>query len=296
MLISIVITLYNRKELVVRAIESVLSLTNLGDVEIIIVDDGSTDEPLKVIKTYVDSGAVSYFYKDNGGAADAKNYGAERATGDYIIFLDSDDYLENTSELIKYLRSYNNKDISFFYSHSVVVKKGSKKNELRTPVDFYKSDNIYKYVLSYPLNYPGKPIYIFRREKFLGVGGFTVSFKWGDAMLFWRLFLKDATCCEITFPTYIYDQTNENSISRSRKDNYYVNVFNTLSSTYKEIEKELYFHGYQTNWILVLWLISIRRVAFRDFFNLSLKLITNPMKSVKSVFYVLNKRRVRNEN
>lgn len=86
---SIIIPLYNKSALVKRSIGSVLSQP-FKEFEIIIVDDGSKDDSASYVKEYADS-RVKYYYKDNGGVSSARNYGVEKATGEWIVFLDADD-------------------------------------------------------------------------------------------------------------------------------------------------------------------------------------------------------------
>ena len=94
-LISIVIPLYNKGKFVKRGLDSVQkqSYTNW---EVIIVDDGSTDNSFDYVKPYLLDKRFKYFYKDNGGVSSARNYGVEKANGEYIVFLDADDYFINT--------------------------------------------------------------------------------------------------------------------------------------------------------------------------------------------------------
>jgi len=88
--VSIVIPTYNRARLLREAIQSALAQTH-PDREVIVVDDGSTDETADVIAEFGD--AVSYLRQENAGVAAARNHGASVATGDYLHFLDSDDIL-----------------------------------------------------------------------------------------------------------------------------------------------------------------------------------------------------------
>jgi glycosyltransferase involved in cell wall biosynthesis len=90
---SVIIPTYNRSNIVTRAIHSVLSQT-LKDLEVIVVDDGSTDDTRQVLEA-IDDSRVNYFYKHNSGPAGARNMGIDHAHGDYIAFLDSDDYWPN---------------------------------------------------------------------------------------------------------------------------------------------------------------------------------------------------------
>lgn len=290
MLLSIVITLYNRKDLVCRSINSVAEIAQQEDVEVIIVDDGSTDDPLPVIGSYIDDGIISYFYKDNGGAADAKNYGASVASGQYIIFLDSDDYLLNSDKLLNFIQKTRGNHYDFYYSKSVIIKKGDVKIEELSNAEAAIAKNIYDYVLSFPLHYPGKPTYIFSQHAFLTSGGFSKHFKWGDAMLFWRIFLKNASCCQIDFPSYIYDQSDNQSISRNHDGDYYNNVYQTLSTTYSAIKEELADKKYKMNWVLVLCLLALRRKDIYSFIKHLPLIIVNPISSLRSMSLILKNR------
>lgn len=87
---SIVIPVYNKEKFVVKTIESVLSQT-FTDYEIIIVNDGSTDQSEAKISVFKDN-RIKYYSKKNEGVALARNFGIEKATAEYICFLDADDY------------------------------------------------------------------------------------------------------------------------------------------------------------------------------------------------------------
>lgn len=86
---SIVIPVYNKEKFVVKTLESVLSQT-FTDFEIIIVNDGSTDQSEAKILAFKDN-RIQYYSKKNEGVAVARNFGIEKATADYICFLDADD-------------------------------------------------------------------------------------------------------------------------------------------------------------------------------------------------------------
>ena len=87
---SVVITCYNYGHFIAEAIESVLQQT-LSDVEILIIDDGSTDNSGEIAQRYLVDSRVHYFRQDNGGQAKAKNAGIRHSTGEFIAFLDADD-------------------------------------------------------------------------------------------------------------------------------------------------------------------------------------------------------------
>ncbi len=93
--VSIIVPIYNVEKYLKRCIDSLIEQT-LDDIQIILVNDGSTDDSGKVAKEYAikHQGKIIYLEKENGGLSDARNYGLPYATGEYIAFLDSDDYID----------------------------------------------------------------------------------------------------------------------------------------------------------------------------------------------------------
>ncbi len=89
MVASVIIPTFNRARFIGRAINSVLN-QSLKELEVIIVDDGSTDETEEIVQSFNDS-RLTYIYQDNAGVSSARNTGVENANYDYIAFLDSDD-------------------------------------------------------------------------------------------------------------------------------------------------------------------------------------------------------------
>ncbi|MCF7907812.1 MAG: glycosyltransferase [Candidatus Omnitrophica bacterium] len=118
--IDIIIPAYNKADLTVKAIDSVLQQT-YNNIEIIVVDDGSTDETKKLISSVKDKSKVKYIYKDNGGACSARNLGIKVSQAQYIGFLDCDDmYLPQKVELsLAYLE--DNPDIGFVHTAAYFI-------------------------------------------------------------------------------------------------------------------------------------------------------------------------------
>ena len=112
--VSVIIPTYNREATLKRAVESVLNQT-YTDFELIIVDDGSTDNTRQLVENIHDDRITYYYVKINSGAAAARNYGIERAEGEYIAFQDSDDYW-HSDKLEKQMKVMeSNPDIGFVY-------------------------------------------------------------------------------------------------------------------------------------------------------------------------------------
>ena len=112
-LVSVVIPTYNRANLVTEAIESVFQQT-YTNIEIIVVDDGSTDNTEQVLQPYLPN--VHYIKQPNGGLASARNAGMRMAAGDYIAWLDADDLFEPDKIRLQ---------VSFMEAHPEVVAVSS---------------------------------------------------------------------------------------------------------------------------------------------------------------------------
>ena len=91
-MISIVIPLYNKGERIKLAIDSALHQDYDGEWEIVVVDDGSTDDSAEYVKAYKDDKVV-YVYQPNAGVSAARNRGIAESKGEWIVFLDADDLL-----------------------------------------------------------------------------------------------------------------------------------------------------------------------------------------------------------
>lgn len=130
-LVSFIIPVYNTAEYLRQCLNSILVQT-YTNIEIIIVDDGSTDRSPYICDEYAkkDSRIVAY-HKKNGGLSDARNFGLNHAKGDYIVFLDSDDFWAKDSclsELIKILNDspcceFVGFNMSYYFQESGIYKK-----------------------------------------------------------------------------------------------------------------------------------------------------------------------------
>ena len=90
-LVSVIIPSYNASKFIDITINSVLNQT-YSNFELIVVDDGSTDDTEIHIKRYLTDERVKYFKIKNGGVSNARNYGASMSKGEYLCFLDADDF------------------------------------------------------------------------------------------------------------------------------------------------------------------------------------------------------------
>lgn len=168
---SLIIPSYNRAATLGRAIESILQQSYRA-FEIIVVDDGSTDQTRQLLESYPQ---VTYYYQVNQGVSAARNRGAEMATGDWLIFLDSDDELlppalEEFAEAIINYAEYN-----LFLSGFQLVKVNHGKI-----VDSPASPDVYSPALS--------GTFTIAKRSFLSISGYDSSLGYAENMeLFLRL-------------------------------------------------------------------------------------------------------------
>ena len=92
--VSVIVPVYNVEQYLSRCLTSLINQT-LEDIEIIVVNDGSTDGSERIIKEYKrNNSKIIAVNKENGGLSSARNFGLYYATGEYVAFLDSDDYVD----------------------------------------------------------------------------------------------------------------------------------------------------------------------------------------------------------
>ncbi|MDD4976496.1 MAG: glycosyltransferase [Bacteriovorax sp.] len=126
--VSVIIPTFNRSSVIIRAINSVLNQNN-KDFELIVVDDGSTDETELILSPFIESGKIKYFKHHNRGVSAARNLGVAKASGEWLAFLDSDDeWLPNKlQEQIDYL--HQNSTLNIIYGQEIWLRNGKRVNQ-----------------------------------------------------------------------------------------------------------------------------------------------------------------------
>ena len=165
--LSIIVPVYNVEKYIDTCLRSLTQQT-LQDIEIIIVNDGTKDKSENIIEKYVKENPtkIKYYEKENGGLSSARNYGLKYATGEYISFLDSDDYVEiNMYEEMYNLAKKENVDMvecdfiwEWEYGKKIFDKRReykSKEEMMRKPRvvawnKIYRREIINKYKITFP--------------------------------------------------------------------------------------------------------------------------------------------------
>ncbi len=205
---SIVITTYNRNNILENAIKSVINQTS-NNWECLIIDDGSYEPAInKIFYLIKDDKRFTYVYQKNSGVANAKNSGLCMAKGKYITFLDSDDYyMENHLESRKEILDNINYDLI----HGGFKVLG---DEL-----VYDKQNPINKISVYDCIVGGT--FFIKKDILNEVGGFKENIYSDDSYLYEKIKNKNFKIFETDIKTYIYNRLNEDSITNNYNQNNY---------------------------------------------------------------------------
>ncbi len=144
--ISIIIPMYNSKNYIIGCLKSIFA-QDYNNYEVIIVNDGSTDESDLVVNNFIQDKSSFFLYNiSNKGVSHARNYGIEKSTGEYITFIDADDFIElNTLSTIMNILNSNDIDcLKYSYSKKIGTIKKEYKFHCMTDQIIFKEDYISK--------------------------------------------------------------------------------------------------------------------------------------------------------
>ena len=203
---SVIIPLYNKAPYVAKAIESVLGQT-YRDFEVIVIDDGSTDQSLEVAKTF-ENKSITIVSQPNSGVSTARNNGVKIAKHPYICFLDADDWWHPTflEEMKRLITDFS--DAGIYGSGYYIVKNGQERiAPIGVPQGFERGIidycEVYAKILCMPLTSISVaiPKHIFDEEE-----GFKSKLKFGEDFDLWiRIALKNKVIL-VNKPLAYYNQ------------------------------------------------------------------------------------------
>lgn len=171
-LVSVIVPVYNVENYLKKCINSIINQT-YKNLEIILVDDGSTDKSGKICDEYkLKDKRIKVIHKDNGGLSDARNFGLDVATGEYITFVDSDDFINSKmiedfyNAIIKFncdIVFGKTKNYSNYEQREESLKRCIDSAILKTKEECLKNININIYNTAYPKLYKS---FIFKNLRF----------------------------------------------------------------------------------------------------------------------------------
>lgn len=218
-LISIIVPIYKVEKYLKKCIESILKQT-YKNIEIILVDDGSPDNCGKICDYYKQMDKrIKVIHKNNGGLSEARNYGIREARGDYLLFVDSDDFIaENICEiLINNINKYS-ADMAICNFYYVFENKKAIKNEMSSKKDVQvleKENIIREYFLNYSVDLNVAWNKLYKKDIFKGKNAilFPVGKLHEDTYIMYKIYYKLNRLVRINKPLYYYRQRNDSIIS-----------------------------------------------------------------------------------
>ncbi len=173
--VSVIIPTYNREKTIMRAVQSVLNQT-YTNLEVLIIDDGSTDGTADIVREIQDDRVQYIVLEKNGGASNARNEGVKRATGEWIAFQDSDDSWrpDKLEKQMSYAGAHP--EYAMVYGRIAVYLEHGEIIETPCPPwpEIMEGDML-KTLLA--RNVIGAPVILVKRESFLAIGGFDITYK-----------------------------------------------------------------------------------------------------------------------
>ncbi len=230
-MVSIIIPTYNRANVIKRAIDSVLRQT-YDSYEVVVVDDGSTDETGSVIAGIQDARIRYIALKENQGVAHARNIGIREARYDYIAFLDSDDeWLLDKLELQMRLFQNSTEDIGMVYCRMGGLTRDGKERFV-CPAQYFSREllegEMFRFLLRQ--NVIGTPTVIVRKDCLDQVGGFKETIQ---CLEDWEWILRIAGKWKIGFVDQVLVEVHKTSGSVSTNTTWHLIVRCYLVSLYR---------------------------------------------------------------
>ena len=294
-LISIIIPMYNSEKTIERLLKSIVN-QSYKNFEVILLNDGSTDDTERLCKKFLIYENIKYIYKNNTGVSDTRNIGVKNAIGKYICFIDADDmitkdYIKDFSELIK-----NNDEKNILYCCKYINAKDEKiylKTESK-PIIKTKYVKKNKYNVLFDSEYRG---YLWNKIFLKSIiTNNNIQFKkdvyMTEDMLFvfeYLKYIKEVICIDKINYLYI---TNESSLSKNRCNIKWFTVFKTMD--YLILNKNLYTQELYKR-IVYAYLYYLykakNRIKFiddREKYCTYKKMINTKIVNSKYLFYSLN--------
>lgn len=281
--VSVIVPVYNVYDYLERCLNSLVNQT-LKELEIIIVDDGSPDDSYKIIEKYTKKYQnIKAYKKENGGLSSARNYGLKYATGEYIAFVDSDDYIESNMYQEMYDKAKSH-DFDMVVSDLYYIYPDKKvKASSNLPRDIFEKKDVKEAMLNI---YPAAWNKIYKSEM---LKKSKIKFKEGvwyeDVEFLYRLFPYLKTIGVVSKPFYNYVQRS-GAITSTYDERLlnYIDNFNGILDFYKD---KGFYNEYKMeleyNYVRYLYATLIKNTIYLDK-DLREKIVTKAISNVKEHF------------
>lgn len=278
--VSVIVPVYNVEKYLEKCLDSLVNQT-LKEIEIIIVNDGSPDNSHKIIDKYTKKYKnIKAYLKENGGLSDARNYGLKKASGEYIAFLDSDDFVKEDMYQKMYEKAKSGNfdmivcDLNYIYENSSVIQRAFSNIK-------HDTTNIKQAMINI---YPAAWNKIFKRKLFEKGLEFKKGVWFEDVEFIYRLLphIKSIGVVHEPFNQYLQ---REGSITKSidKRIYHYIDNWNGIVEYYKTNQLyEKYCQELEYCYVRYIYATFIKQATkyqYEDFWEAVQKAIENVQKN-----------------
>ena len=255
--VSIIVPVYNVEKYLPKCLDSLVNQT-LRDIEIIIVNDGTKDNSQKIIDKYAKKYKnIKAYKKENGGLSSARNYGLKYAQGEYIGFVDSDDYIAQTMYEKMYNKASSEK-LDIVVCDTIEIYEEGNQKYLKSNLN-YSTDNVKNYIISHPMACTR----LFKKSLFDKVK-FKEGILYEDLNLTPSLVKYTQNIGFVNEGLYFYLQRTGSIMNQQKFNIKLLNIFDVLENNYNLLSKE-YFT--EVEFLYITHLLRTATLRFLDYDN-----------------------------
>ncbi len=263
-LVSVVIASYNMGQYLSQAVTSVCAST-YTNIEIIIIDDGSSDNTKELIQSCLSDERVKYIYQENQGQPKAKNHGMRVAQGEFIAFCDADDLWE-PNKLELQIPLFSDPKVGVVYTDTSNIDENNKRYNVKSPYQRYSGKVTDQLLIT---NFVPFGTAVIRRECIEQGGPFDEQFRMGIDWDLWLRLSLDWEFLYISDQTYIY-RTWSGQMSTNYRGRY-EHTFAIL----KNFDKKF---GHKINRRVIRKAWADNYINKADIFSINEKIIIQPLR------------------
>lgn len=270
--VSVIVPVYNVEKYLEKCLDSLIN-QSLKDIEIIVVNDGSPDNSQEIINKYIKKHKnIKSFIKENGGLSDTRNYGIKQASGEYLSFVDSDDYIDKTM-LEKMYKKAKKDDLDIVVCNSVNVYDSGVEVEIKNLN--YSDDLVKNYLISPPMACTR----IYKKSLFDKIK-FKKNIFYEDLELTPKLAKFTKNIGFIDEGLYYYYQRTGSIMKQNKFNTRLLDIFDVLDSNKKVLMKE---YPEEIEYMYITHLLRTGTLRFLEYSN-GKELIDRIVKIIKENF------------